>query len=71
MPNSEFERGHEAGELKMADDEVYGPIRQQICDEYVAAGGPKPRENWLYHATRRSTHGRDPCAEATANAVQG
>lgn len=33
---------------KIKDDDVYGPTRAQICDEYIAAGKPKPERNWLY-----------------------
>jgi hypothetical protein len=27
------------------DDEIYGPIRAEICDAYIAAGKPKPERN--------------------------
>ena len=30
------------------DDDIYGPIRAEICDAYIAAGKPKPERNWLY-----------------------
>jgi hypothetical protein len=30
------------------DDEIYGPIRAEICDAYIVAGKPKPEWNWLY-----------------------
>jgi hypothetical protein len=30
------------------DDEIYGPIRAEICDAYIVAGKPKPERNWLY-----------------------
>jgi hypothetical protein len=30
------------------DDAIYGPIRAEICDAYIAAGKPKPERNWLY-----------------------
>lgn len=34
--------------MKIVDDAVYGPIRIQIVDEWIAAGSPLPKENWLY-----------------------
>ena len=43
--------GHDsagAAQPKMKDDPVYGAIRVAICDEYIAAGSPTPKENWLY-----------------------
>jgi hypothetical protein len=30
------------------DDEIFGPIRAEICDAYIVAGKPKPERNWLY-----------------------
>jgi hypothetical protein len=30
------------------DDEIYVPIRAEICDAYIVAGKPKPERNWLY-----------------------
>jgi len=30
------------------DDDIYGPIRAEICDAYIVAGKPKPERNWLY-----------------------
>lgn len=34
--------------MKIADDPIYGTIRAAICDEWIAAGEPKPERNWLY-----------------------
>jgi len=37
------------------DDEIYGPIRAEICDAYIAAGKPMPERNWLYSRLIRVT----------------
>jgi hypothetical protein len=37
------------------DDEIYGPIRAEICDAYIVAGKPKPERNWLYSRLVRVT----------------
>jgi hypothetical protein len=29
------------------DDEIYGPIRAEICDAYIVDGKPKPERKWL------------------------
>jgi hypothetical protein len=42
-------------ELPSKDDEIYGPIRAEICDAYIVAGKPKPERNWLYSRLVRVT----------------
>jgi hypothetical protein len=37
-----------AHQVKIADDPIYGSIRAAIVDEWLAAGSPTPKENWLY-----------------------
>ena len=37
------------------DDEIYVPIRAEICDAYIVAGKPKPERNWIAAKCSRQT----------------
>lgn len=47
---------HGAEQMKIVDDAVYDPIRSRIVDEWIAAGSPMPKENWLYSRLVEARH---------------